>query len=157
MKSPISSASLFPYPTAVRGCLGVLVASALLSTGVLTGCTKHNTHQIIGPVPNCVTCHDEAPATFHNVITPSSAVEVGDTVTVKTKYSAVYLCTPLYTAEDGSGFVPLIHDRIPTEDGVATITLKPGAWVLAVDNGETARCILVDSLPEIDKVKKLSL
>lgn len=137
--------------------LSAIVAFLLISSAILAGCSKHNSHQLVNKMSECPSCHTGEIVVYDDIIPPSSAVDVGSMVEVKTKHNAIYVCTPLFTSADGSTFVPLIQKRVKAENGVATVRLEPGVWALAVDNGETANSILVECLPEITTTKKISL
>lgn len=145
-----------PTTTLLRGVSAVLLT--LFCSAALVGCGGHNTHQLVGDSSECGTCHSDEKVIYEGVLVPSSAVDVGTTVEVKTKHNAVYVSIPLFTSGNGSTFVPLIYQRIPAENGIATITLEPGTWVLSVDDGETAESILVDCIPQIvTTTKKITL
>lgn len=138
--------------------LSMIASLLLISTALLGGCSSHNSHQLVNKMSECPSCHTGEIVVYDDIIPPSSAVDVGVTVEVKTNHNAIYICTPLFTSDDGHTFVPLIQKRVKAENGSATVRLDPGVWVLSVDNGETADSILVESIPDIvTTTKKISL
>ena len=68
---------------------------------------------------------------------PSETVESGSRVQVKTSGAAVaVVARPVFTAEDGSGFVPVIDSSVALDGGEAVVELEDGLWALCLDEGD---------------------
>ncbi|MFR5195871.1 MAG: hypothetical protein ACLTEX_11245, partial [Eggerthella lenta] len=64
---------------------------------------------------------------------------------------------PVFTAEDGSGFVPVIDSTVALDGGEAVVELEDGLWALCLDEGDKARAKLVrvDSASDATAVVEL--
>ena len=77
---------------------------------------------------------------------------------VKTSGAAVaVVARPVFTAEDGSGFVPVIDSSVALDGGEAVVELEDGLWALCLDEGDKARAKLVrvDSASDATAVVEL--
>ncbi len=89
---------------------------------------------------------------------PSETVESGSRVQVKTSGAAVaVVARPVFTAEDGSGFVPVIDSSVALDGGEAVVELEDGSGRCVLDEGDKARAKLVrvDSASDATAVVEL--
>lgn len=127
-----------------RAAVPVLTSFAL-AAGLfsLAGCAAGQ-HQVIDAGEACSSCHSDEKATYEwGTDVPSSTVESGASVTVRTDAPSVAVCRPVFTAQDGSGFVPEKLTDATVRDGEAVVSLEDGLWALCVDEGDAARARLV--------------
>lgn len=124
--------------------LALVLASVPLFT---TGCTAKGTHQVIALNEQCESCHSQ-PMDTYEPSQPSSAVPVGETMTVRTSEPQVLLCKPRFVSEDGSDYVPVEWKRFPVEGGSAEVILEEGVWCLAIDKGDSSKTALVSCSAE---------
>ena len=130
----------------------VLAAAALplMGAATLAGCSGASQHQVIDRNVACSSCHSDEK--------PSETVESGSRVQVKTSGAAVaVVARPVFTAEDGSGFVPVIDSSVALDGGEAVVELEDGLWALCLDEGDKARAKLVrvDSASDATAVVEL--
>lgn len=121
-----------------RSCMLLVFAAVLLG---MFGCAPSQ-HQIIGTNESCVTCHADGKTTYE-VGTPFDVVQTGSTVMVNTQADSLVVCTPTFTSEDGSHYVPVQVTVVKVEGQEKSIELEDGLWALCVDEGDTARTKLV--------------
>ena len=124
----------------------VLAAAALPLMGAVTlaGCSGASQHQVIDRNVACSSCHSDEKPVYEGATVPSETVESGSRVQVKTSGAAVaVVARPVFTAEDGSGFVPVIDSTVALDGGEAVVELEDGLWALCLDEGDTARAKLV--------------
>lgn len=118
-------------------------ALALAGASALVGCSAGQ-HQVIDPNEPCSSCHSEEKDTYEwGVDVPASVVESGPRVTVRADARAVSVCTPTFTSENGSSYVPVQVTTATLSGGEAVVELEDGLWALCVDEGDTARAQLV--------------
>lgn len=126
-----------------KAMLASAAIAALAASAALVGCSGAQ-HQVVDSSNGCLSCHSEDKPTYEwGTQVPSSAVECALSVTVKTSADRVVVCTPLFTAEDGSSYVPVQQSAVSVRDGQAAVDLEEGLWVLALDEGDSARTALV--------------
>ena len=121
--------------------IALTILCALMSTCALAGCSGGG-HQIVDSADSCIECHSDEKATY-DVASPAGAEQVSATLSVSTSADAVSVCEPLYTAEDGSSYVPVLVKSVQATDGSASLQLDEGTWVIAIDNGDSAVAKLV--------------
>ena len=114
----------------------VLAAAALPLMGAVTlaGCSGASQHQVIDRNVACSSCHSDEKPVYEGATVPSETVESGSRVQVKTSGAAVaVVARPVFTAEDGSGFVPVIDSSVALDGGEAVVELEDGlcAWTRA--------------------------
>ncbi len=129
-----------------RGCMLVSVKRGVTTVAVvgvltfgciaLTGCS--GAHEVINNGESCTSCHSDSKQTY-DVSSPKDAVSSNGTVTVKTSASSVVVCKPVFTAEDGSKFVPEQQTSKTVSGGSVEITLEEGTWVLATVDGSSVK------------------
>ncbi len=98
----------------------VLAAAALPLMGAVTlaGCSGASQHQVIDRNVACSSCHSDEKPVYEGATVPSETVESGSRVQVKTSGAAVaVVARPVFTAEDGSGFVPVIDSSVALDGG----------------------------------------
>ncbi|WP_270298159.1 hypothetical protein [Eggerthella sinensis] len=130
------TAALRPLPLAL---------AAACALGALAGCSS-GSHQVIDANESCVSCHSDEKETFEwGVPVPDGVIECGPSVAVKVKgdASSIAVCTPVFTAENGSTFVPVQQMTAALSGGEAVLELDDGLWALCVDEGDHARSQLV--------------
>ena len=128
--------------TAALRPLSLALASAC-ALGALAGCSS-GTHQVIDVNEECASCHSDGKETFEPVEGASAGVrESGPRVTVRADASSIAVCTPVFTAADGSAFVPVRQTTAALSGGEAVVELDDGLWALCVDEGDRARSQLV--------------
>lgn len=120
-------------------CAACLALSAVL----LAGCAGSGQHQVIGASETCASCHSEEKPVFEGVEVPASAVRSDGSVTIKADAPSVTVCRPVFTAQDGSSYVPEESASASLVDGQAVVELDEGLWALCVDEGDAARARLV--------------
>lgn len=125
--------------TALTALFAIVLAA--LFACALSGCSGGG-HQIVDSANACVECHSDDKATFEDA-TPQGAEQVSSALSVSTSADAVAVCKPLYTAEDGSSYVPVLVKSVQASDGTASLQLDEGTWVIAIDNGDSATTKLV--------------
>ena len=109
----------------------VLAAAALPLMGAVTlaGCSGASQHQVIDRNVACSSCHSDEKPVYEGATVPSETVESGSRVQVKTSGAAVaVVARPVFTAEDGSGFVPVIDSSVALDGGEAVVELEDGLW-----------------------------
>ena len=112
----------------------VLAAAALPLMGAVTlaGCSGASQHQVIDRNVACSSCHSDEKPVYEGATVPSETVESGSRVQVKTSGAAVaVVARPVFTAEDGSGFVPVIDSSVALDGGEAVVELEDGLWARA--------------------------
>ena len=112
----------------------VLAAAALPLMGAVTlaGCSGASQHQVIDRNVACSSCHSDEKPVYEGATVPSETVESGSRVQVKTSGAAVaVVARPVFTAEDGSGFVPVIDSSVTLDGGEAVVELEDGLWTRA--------------------------
>ena len=117
----------------------VLAAAALPLMGAVTlaGCSGASQHQVIDRNVACSSCHSDEKPVYEGATVPSETVESGSRVQVKTSGAAVaVVARPVFTAEDGSGFVPVIDSSVALDGGEAVVELEDGLWALCLDEGD---------------------
>ena len=92
-------------------------------------------HQVIDRNVAC-SCHSDEKPVYEGATVPSETVESGSRQQVKTSGAAVaVVARPVFTAEDGSGFVPVIDSTVALDGGEAVVELEDGlgrcAWTRA--------------------------
>ena len=115
-------------------------------------------HQVIDRNVACSSCHSDEKPGYEGATVPSETVESGSRVQVKTSGAAVaVVARPVFTAEDGSGFVPVIDSSVALDGGEAVVELEDGLWALCLDEGDKARAKLVrvDSASDATAVVEL--
>ena len=138
----------------------VLAAAALplMGAATLAGCSGASQHQVIDRNVACSSCHSDEKPVYEGATVPSETVESGSRVQVKTSGAAVaVVARPVFTAEDGSGFVPVIASSGALDGGEAVVELEDGLWALCLDEGDKARAKLVrvDSASDATAVVEL--
>lgn len=138
----------------------VLAAAALPLMGAVTlaGCSGASQHQVIDRNVACSSCHSVEKPVYEGATVPSETVESGSRVQVKTSGAAVaVVARPVFTAEDGSGFVPVVDSSVALDGGEAVVELEDGLWALCLDEGDKARAKLVrvDSASDATAVVEL--
>ena len=150
----------------------VLAAAALplMGAATLAGCSGASQHQVIDRNVACSSCHSDEKPVYEGATVPSETVESGSVsythlrvesgsrVQVKTSGAAVaVVARPVFTAEDGSGFVPVIDSSVALDGGEAVVELEDGLWALCLDEGDKARAKLVrvDSASDATAVVEL--
>lgn len=113
---------------------------------VLAGCAGAGsvTHQMVSSEGSCVSCHADDRRVDAGA-TPIGATVCNGTVEVTTDADAVYVCRPLCVQGESSTYVPLAGTRVGVEDGVATVQLDEGIWVVCIDKGDAVRGELVEA------------
>ncbi len=130
--------------------LCLLLGSALFGTACSSGA-----HQVISVGQDCTQCHSDQKQTYE-VSQPKNAVASGGDVVVKTTADSVDVCTPEFTSEDGSTFVPLKRTSTKTVDGMVELSLEPGVWAVCVekDSSSVGQIVVVgdggDDTPTIE-------
>lgn len=124
----------------LAGCLATTVAGAAM----LAGCSGGNTHQIIAAGQDCSACHSSEKATFE-VAQPKDAAETSGKVIVKTSADKLVICEVVFTAEDGSSYVPVQHNTVAVADGQASISLDEGTWAICINEGGSSKSVLVQA------------
>lgn len=116
----------------------VLAAAALplMGAATLAGCSGASQHQVIDRNVACSSCHSDEKPVYEGATVPSETVESGSRVQVKTSGAAVaVVARPVFTAEDGSGFVPVIDSSVALDGGEAVVELGTAsgrcAWTRA--------------------------
>lgn len=128
----------------------VLAAAALPLMGAVTlaGCSGASQHQVIDRNVACSSCHSDEKPVYEGATVPSETVESGSRVQVKTSGAAVaVVARPVFTAEDGSGFVPVIDSSVALDGGEAVVELEDGLWALCLDEGDKAAPSSCASIP----------
>lgn len=142
--STLPAKPAFPAKRPASPIAKVIVACALGAALLgLAGCGA-SSHKIIDADEECVPCHSSTPATVLD--TPSSAAkaqDVGTTVQVATKEATVYVCQPVFTDSSKFPAVPVKYQEVEVTDGVATVALDEGYWMLAVGTDSNAKSVLV--------------
>ena len=138
----------------------VLAAAALplMGAATLAGCSGASQHQVIDRNVACSSCHSDEMPVYEGATVRSETVESGSRVQVKTSGAAVaVVARPVFTAEDGSGFVPVIDSSVALDGGEAVVELEDGLWALCLDEGDKARAKLVrvDSASDATAVVEL--
>ncbi len=121
--------------------IALTVLFATVSACALAGCSGGD-HQIVDSADSCIECHSDDKAVY-DVASPTGAEQVSSALTVSTSADAVAICEPLYTAEDGSTYVPVLVKSVQASGGSASLELEEGTWVIAVDNGDSSVTKLV--------------
>lgn len=121
--------------------IALTVLFAIVPACALAGCAGGD-HQIVDSADSCIECHSDDKAVY-DVASPSDAEQVASALTVSTSADAVAVCEPLYTAEDGSSYVPVLVKSVQASNGSTSLELEAGTWVIAVDNGDSAVTKLV--------------
>lgn len=120
-----------------------LALAASCALGALVGCSS-GSHQVIDANEGCASCHsDEKEAFAPGENAPAGTLESGSTVTVRADAASIAVCTPTFTAADGSTFVPVQQSTAALSGGEAVLELDDGLWALCVDEGDHARSQLV--------------
>lgn len=124
---------------AIVPALALSLAAALS----LPGCSPAQ-HQVIDENQACVSCHadDKASRLVEGAPVPSTAMESGSELTVRTSEASVVVCRPEFASEDGSYYVP-VQVSTAKVDGEAVLKLEDGLWAICIDEGDTARSQLV--------------
>jgi hypothetical protein len=120
-----------------------LALAASCALGALVGCSS-GSHQVIDANEGCASCHSDEKETFapgENAL--AGTLESGSTVTVRADAASIAVCTPTFTAADGSTFVPVQQSTAALSGGEAVLELDDGLWALCVDEGDHARSQLV--------------
>ena len=99
----------------------------------IAGCSGGQ-HQIIGMGKSCSACH--ADKQTYDVASAKNAVESSTNVTVETSADTVLVCSVVFTAEDGSAYVPERRNEINVSGGSATVELNEGYWALCTASGD---------------------
>lgn len=120
-----------------------LALAASCALGALVGCSS-GTHQVIDANEGCASCHSDEKETFApGENAPAGTLESGSTVTVRADAASIAVCTPTFTAADGSTFVPVQQSTAALSGGEAVLELDDGLWALCVGEGDHARSQLV--------------
>ena len=128
------TAALRPLPLAL---------AAACALGALVGCSS-GSHQVIDANESCASCHSDEKETFApGENAPAGTLESGSTVIVRADAASIAVCTPTFTAADGSTFVPVQQSTAALSGGEAVLELDDGLWALCVDEGDHARSQLV--------------
>ena len=124
----------------LAGCL----ATAIAGTAMFAGCSGGNTHQIIAAGQDCSACHSSEKATFE-VAQPKDAAKTSGEVVAKTSADKLAICEVVFTAEDGSSYVPVQHSTVTVAGEQASITLDEGTWAICIDEGGSSKSVLVQA------------
>ena len=127
-----------------RAAAALSTPIALVSTLLLLAGCAAGQHQIVDASETCASCHsEEKPVYEWGTEVPAGAVESAASVTVKAEASSIVVCRPVFTAQDGSSYVPEKVSSVSLADGQAVVELEDGLWALCVDEGDAARAKLV--------------
>jgi uncharacterized membrane protein len=131
------------------------ICAACMCAIALCGCSGG--HQIIDSVNECSSCHSDKNAVDNTTVT-ADATQSNGNITVSAKgENRVYVCTPAFTDEQGSYYVPVKSKVVTLTDGSANIELDEGYWVIAKDNGGSSDNVLVEVSPEYADGVEISL
>ena len=102
-----------------------LALAASCALGALVGCSS-GSHQVIDANEGCASCHSDEKETFApGENAPAGTLESGSTVTVRADAASIAVCTPTFTAADGSTFVPVQQSTAALSGGEAVSVTLP--------------------------------
>lgn len=121
--------------------LGSAVCAALALS--LAGCGSGG-HQVIASNEDCSSCHSTDKPQFDSVASPKAEIVTcapGSTVSVYPNGQDAVLCQVIFTAEDGSKFVPVMSSSLGSSE--TTFEAKEGLWAVVADEGDSSHGVLL--------------